>query len=60
MAKFAWQGLVILSTIPIGGHYVIDLMAGSVCWAAAHMFWRAVADRATMASSLEEASPAFA
>jgi membrane-associated phospholipid phosphatase len=29
------QGLVIISTIPIGGHYLIDLAAGALCWAAA-------------------------
>ena len=29
-----WCGLVLLSTIPIGGHYVIDLLAGAAVWAA--------------------------
>ncbi|GLK76085.1 hypothetical protein GCM10008171_13390 [Methylopila jiangsuensis] len=28
-----WNGVVILSTIPIGGHYVIDLIAGAAVWA---------------------------
>jgi membrane-associated phospholipid phosphatase len=36
---FVWQGLVILSTIPIGGHYVVDLIGGAVCWAAAQHLW---------------------
>jgi membrane-associated phospholipid phosphatase len=29
-----WAGLIIVSTIPIGGHYVIDLIAGAVLWIA--------------------------
>jgi MYXO-CTERM domain-containing protein len=36
---FVWQALVILSTIPIGGHYAIDLIAGAGCWALAQMVW---------------------
>lgn len=28
-----WNGVVILSTIPIGGHYAIDLIAGAAVWA---------------------------
>ena len=28
-----WCALVLLSTIPIGGHYVVDLFAGAVVWA---------------------------
>lgn len=49
---FAWQGLVVLSTIPIGGHYAIDLTAGAICWGLAHHFWqRALAD----ASKIEAA-----
>ena len=28
-----WCGLVVASTVPIGGHYVIDLIAGIVVWA---------------------------
>src|ERR671913_181105 len=30
IAMCAWQGLVILSAIPIGGHYVTDLAAGEI------------------------------
>ncbi len=29
----AWCGLVLASTIPIGGHYVVDVLAGAVVWA---------------------------
>lgn len=29
----AWCGLIILSAIPIGGHYATDLIAGSALWA---------------------------
>lgn len=28
----AWCALVAVSTVPIGGHYVIDLLAGTVVW----------------------------
>ncbi|QNP44867.1 phosphatase PAP2 family protein [Sphingomonas sediminicola] len=35
-----WQALVIVSTIPIGGHYAIDLVAGAACWAFAAAWWR--------------------
>lgn len=33
-----WAFLVTLSTIAIGGHYVIDLLGGAVAWAAA-VWW---------------------
>lgn len=39
-AMVAWQAVVIVSTLPIGGHYLVDLPAGASCWFAAH---RAVA-----------------
>lgn len=29
---YAWNGVVIVSTIPIGGHYFVDLVAGAVVW----------------------------
>ena len=29
-----WSGITLLSTIPIGGHYVVDLVAGIAVWAA--------------------------
>jgi membrane-associated phospholipid phosphatase len=34
-ASLVWNLLVIISTIPIGGHYVIDLLAGALVWLAA-------------------------
>lgn len=35
-----WQALAIVSTIPIGGHYLIDLAGGFVCWAAVQLLWQ--------------------
>jgi len=29
---FIWNALVILSTLPIGGHYVVDVIAGGLTW----------------------------
>jgi membrane-associated phospholipid phosphatase len=29
---FVWNALVILSTVPVGGHYVVDLIAGALTW----------------------------
>jgi membrane-associated phospholipid phosphatase len=40
VAMPAWQAIVILSTIPIGGHYAIDLIAGLICWTAVHALWQ--------------------
>jgi membrane-associated phospholipid phosphatase len=37
--------VVILSAIPIGGHYLVDLLAGSLCWAFVYFLWRFVLDR---------------
>ena len=34
-----WQGLVILSALPIGGHYLTDLLAGAACWAMVYFVW---------------------
>ena len=31
-AGYAWAALMAVSTIPIGGHYTIDLLAGGVLW----------------------------
>jgi membrane-associated phospholipid phosphatase len=31
---YIWNGLVIVSTIPMGGHYVTDLIAGAFVWSA--------------------------
>jgi membrane-associated phospholipid phosphatase len=32
IATYLWATLVVVSTIPIGGHYVVDLFAGAVLW----------------------------
>jgi membrane-associated phospholipid phosphatase len=29
---FIWNGLVIVSTVPVGGHYLVDLIAGALTW----------------------------
>lgn len=29
---FVWNGLVVLSTMPIGGHYIVDVIAGALTW----------------------------
>ncbi len=31
-----WNALVIVATIPIGGHYIVDLLAGASLWALAY------------------------
>jgi membrane-associated phospholipid phosphatase len=31
-----WNALVIVSTIPIGGHYIVDLLVGASLWALAY------------------------
>lgn len=39
-----WNGPVIVSTIPIGGHYIVDLLAGAALWGVAYtlsnVLWR--------------------
>jgi membrane-associated phospholipid phosphatase len=39
---YLWNSVVIFSTIPIGGHYVTDLIAGAVVWSAFARFARSV------------------
>lgn len=58
-AMLAWQALVIASTVPIGGHYVIDLIAGAACWAVAHVLWRRAQTARAAEVSAGEAAPAF-
>lgn len=31
-AVYGWAGLLIASTIPIGGHYVVDVLGGATLW----------------------------
>jgi membrane-associated phospholipid phosphatase len=33
--SLGWNALVIMSAIPIGGHYGVDLSAGALLWLAA-------------------------
>lgn len=33
-AAILWSATIVVSTIPIGGHYIIDLYAGLILWAA--------------------------
>lgn len=54
MLMLAWNALVIVSTIPIGGHYGIDLLAGTLLWAAIH-WW--VSTRTGSASPENQAGP---
>ncbi|MFN3469215.1 MAG: phosphatase PAP2 family protein [Novosphingobium sp.] len=44
MAALVWAALVTVSSIVIGGHYVIDLLGGALTWAAA-IGWVRSADR---------------
>jgi hypothetical protein len=39
-AMLVWQGVAIFATIPIGGHYLIDLVGGLVCWALVQTLWQ--------------------
>lgn len=40
-AVYVWSALVAISTIPIGGHYVIDLVGGAALWTGMRYLWRA-------------------
>ena len=55
-----WQGLVILSAIPIGGHYGSDLVAGAICWAMVQLVWHRIIDRPSAKLSVDETAPVFA
>jgi membrane-associated phospholipid phosphatase len=59
-AMFAWQALVIVSTIPIGGHYVVDLIAGAACWGVAHILWRKAQAISAEKPQVEDVAPAYA
>ena len=56
----AWQGLVILSAIPVGGHYASDLAAGAICWGLVQLLWNRVIDGPFAKSTADETAPAFA
>ncbi|MFN3424013.1 MAG: phosphatase PAP2 family protein [Novosphingobium meiothermophilum] len=50
MAAIVWAALVTVSSIVIGGHYVVDLLGGAVTWAAA-IGWARSADRKTQGTA---------
>ena len=52
----AWQGLVILSAIPIGGHYVVDLVAGAICCPLAYLLWRRLVSGPAVRQAAESSS----
>lgn len=60
VAMFAWQAVVIVSTIPIGGHYVVDLVGGACCWAAVHTSWRLALRRNSHAVEQTAGAAAYA
>lgn len=60
IAMCAWQGLVILSAIPVGGHYASDLAAGAICWGLVQLLWNRVIDGPFAKSTADETAPAFA
>lgn len=60
VAIFAWQGLVILSTIPIGGHYVVDLAGGAICWGLVHRLWHKALPITSAKWPSGDRTPAFA
>jgi hypothetical protein len=42
----AWSAIILISTMPIGGHYVADVMAGALLWAVLMVAAKAVRRRA--------------
>ncbi len=42
LISLLWNALVIVSTIPIGGHYMVDLPAGAAIWVTAYLLARAL------------------
>ena len=40
----AWNTLVVVSTVPIGGHYLVDLIGGAVSWFAIYRYGPAWAE----------------
>lgn len=55
---YLWCALVAVSTVPIGGHYVIDLLAGTLLWAACMALGRS--DLLRKAGALARRRPASA
>ena len=48
LVSLLWNGLVIVSTIPIGGHYIVDLPAGAALWGLAYALAAALWRRETI------------
>jgi PAP2 superfamily len=50
-----WNAVVIVSTIPIGGHYIVDLIAGASLWGVAYVLasalWQEGGERQLTATS---------
>jgi hypothetical protein len=42
LISLLWNALVIVSTIPIGGHYMVDLPIGAAIWVTAYLLARAL------------------
>ena len=43
-AACVWAGLTLISTVPIGGHYAVDILAGAAVWAAFTLPQRVIGD----------------
>lgn len=54
--NYAWSAVVVLSTVPIGGHYVVDLVAGSALWSAVAAISAAIAGTHPEAAEREVAA----
>lgn len=53
---YAWAAVLIVSTVPIGGHYVIDLWAGGLLWLTLIYFARS--QRRYPAAKADQVTPA--
>jgi membrane-associated phospholipid phosphatase len=52
----AWNSVVIISTIPIGGHYFIDLVGGSLLWGGLAVISWSLARRTNLPAGLYQKS----
>jgi membrane-associated phospholipid phosphatase len=60
---FIWNGLVIVSTVPVGGHYLVDLLAGALAWLVIYRYgarWAAALLKLRSRLIARPALPAFA
>lgn len=58
IAAYAWSVALLVSTIPIGGHYVVDVIGGAILWLAGITLTRRL--RVTIASSVVHPGPSAA